>query len=135
MASNYAGYRLKINGTVFPNHYMQRGSWSCLPHKRLVRSWYDANGTLHEDYHEANQVEISFKIRESNLEDHEKIVPFFTQHENVLVDYWDDEACVYKRASCKISHISWLHTNAIHSDVLYRAAQVYITSYQGGYEW
>ena len=125
----YAGYRLKINGNEFPNHYMERGSWSCKPNKRLIRSWYDANGTLHEDYHESEKVEISFKVRESNLADHEAIVPFFAEHANVAIEYWDDEACAYKEGTCKIDHITWQHSNALTSEVLYKAAQVSIMLY------
>ena len=125
----YAEYRLKINGTVFPNLYMERGSWSCKPNKRLVRSWYDANGTLHEDYHESEKAEISFKVRASNLADHKAIVPFFAEHENVAIEYWDDEACVYKEGIGKIDHITWQHSNALTTEIWYKAAQVNIMLY------
>lgn len=123
----YEGYRLKINGVIFPNTYMVKGSWKCLPNKRrLVNSYYTADGKRHEIFSPVTKVDIRFSIRESNMDDHVKIAAFFTEKENVQVTFWNDTTCVYETRTCKISDISWAST-ALGSTLLYHAASVVIT--------
>ena len=40
----YAGYRIKINNVIFPNHDMAKGSYSFEKSPRVSKSWDDLTG-------------------------------------------------------------------------------------------
>lgn len=125
----YAGYRLKINGAVFPNAYMQRGTWSAQFPKTLVRSWRNTAGVLKEDYYPDKKATIAFSIKEHETDEHSEIAAFFKEKENVVVEVWDDDDSEYRTIKCKIGTVKWAHSNAITSRIVYKATSIKITEY------
>ena len=126
----YKGYRLKIDGVVFPNHYMKKGTWKALPETRLlVNSFYDSIGTLHEDYHTNKKADIAFSIKQHNISDHEVLAAFFNNKENVQIEFWNDNTSSYQSAVCKIEDFYWQHENATQDDIFYKEAKVSIVEY------
>lgn len=123
----YEGYRLKINDVIFPNTFMAKDTWKCIPDKRrTLDSYYTADGKRHRIYSPATKLEISFNIREHNLADHEQIISFFQKQEDVPVTAWDDKACEYVTRVCAIDDITWA-SKATGNDLLYKAVTVSIT--------
>lgn len=125
----YKGYRLKINGTVFPNAYMQRGTWSAQFPKILVRSWRNTAGVLKEDYFPDKKAEISFNVKVHETGEHSEIAAFFNEKENVVAEVWDDDASEYRTIKCKIGTVRWAHSNAISSRIVYKPTTIKITEY------
>lgn len=123
----YKGYRLRINHKTFPNTYMAKDSWKCLTNKRrLLDSYFTADGKRHEIFSPATKLEINFNIREHFLADHEEIAKFFLDKDKVPITFWNDTTCEYETRVCKISDITWA-SNAQGNDLFYKAASVVIT--------
>ncbi|MBQ0114114.1 MAG: hypothetical protein KBT03_13375 [Bacteroidales bacterium] len=127
--SEYLGYRVKIKSNSIPNHYISRGTWNAKTFQRLVNSWTDANGTVHENYFPTMKTEISFEIREHNLEEHREIVQYFADKKDVYITFWNDDSCEYDSFVGKIEDINWQHSNALSDDILYKSASILITEY------
>lgn len=127
--SEYLGYRLKIKSNSIPNHFISRGTWSARTFQRMVNSWTDANGTVHENYFPDFKTEIEFELREHNLEEHEELVQYFRDRKEVYITFWNDDSCKYDSFVGKIEDIQWQHSNALNNDILYKSAKVIITEY------
>lgn len=124
----YEGYRLKINGVVFPNTFMAKGTWQCLPNKRrLVNSYHTADGKRHDFYHPKAKADIRFSIRKHNLADHEQIAAFFREKYKVSITFWCDDTCAYETRICKIGDVTWTQENALSDDIFYNATSIVIT--------
>ena len=65
----YEGYRIKINEVVIANDMIAKGSYSFKRACRVLDSYYDAAGVLHEEMSPHQSVAISFTIRERNAEE------------------------------------------------------------------
>ena len=123
----YEGYRLKINGVIFPNTSMTKDSWKCLTDKRrLLASYYTADGKRHEIFSPATKLEINFTVRDHFLADHEEIAKFFLVKNKVPITFWNDNTCEYETRVCKINDMTWV-TNALGNDLFYKAIPVVIT--------
>ena len=123
----YEGYRLKINDVIFHNVYMAKDSWQCNPNKRrILKSYYTADGKKHDIFSSESKADIRFSIRECNMEDHAKIASFFDEKENVSITFWNDQKCIYETRICNISDIDWA-SSAIGNELFYKAASVVIT--------
>ena len=127
--SAYNGYRLKINGVIVPNVIMSRGTWSASNKKRLVSSWTDANGVLHEYYYDKKQANISFTLREHTVEEHDSFITYFTDHTHVAVEYWDDDTAGYLTFDGKIEDIDWSHNIALENEIRYNPTEISILEY------
>lgn len=120
----YAGYRIKINNTIFPNHDMQKGSYSITRNPRVARSWTDVTGITHEVYYPTDKTIISFAIREHNPTDHAALAALFSTRADVTVYYWDDNADDYRTGTFKINDIKWKHRTVEATGAFYDATTV-----------
>lgn len=125
----YLGYRLKIKSNSVPNHFMSRGSWSVKTFQRLINSWTDANGKVHENYYPDLKTEISFELKEHNLTEHRELVQYFADKKEVYITFWNDDKCEYDSFIGKISDIEWQHSNALSDDIQYKPVKIKITEY------
>jgi len=108
--SEYAGYRIQINGKVFPDRMIARGSFHSTPAvKRKISEFYDANGGKHEKYYPKVGVEISFRIKKRSFEEQEEIAKFFSDEKVFDLVYWDDSTMSYKTGDFKLNDISYQH--------------------------
>ncbi len=125
----YEGYRIKINGNIFPNVSMQRGSWSCSSSPRLCESYTDARGIKHDIFYPIAKTEISFVVKEHNQTEHAELASFFSSRANVSVEYWDDNSGEYKNGTFGIKDFAWSHSNAGQSFIDYGATQITFEEY------
>lgn len=120
----YAGYRIKINNTIFPNHDMAKGSFNITRNPRIARTWKDIQGINHEIYYPTGQTVITFSIREHEPEDHATLAAFFSTRSNVTVYYWDDNADDYRSGTFTIKDIKWKHRTVEATGAYYEATQI-----------
>lgn len=125
----YEGYRVKVNDTVISNDLISKGSYKFKRISRVLASYYDAAGTLHEEKSPHKRATISFSIRERSRSEHESIIQAFSVRDNAPVVYWDDETGVYKEALCKINDLDVAHYNTVGGDIRYAAMQITIEEY------
>ena len=125
----YLGYRVKIEETEVPNLLIASGTYSFVKEKRLARSWTDANGMDHYDYHSDKKAVIAFDIRERNLFEQESIKGIFAKQDNLTVEYWDDYDCEYKTGTFKMTEPEISHKKGLNTDILYNTTQIILEEY------
>lgn len=125
----YNGYRLKINNNIFENVDMARGSWSISTAPRLCESYVDAVGISHDIFYPTPKTIIKFAIREHIQPEHERLAGYFTQRQNVVVEYFDEETNGYKTGTFRVQDIEWNHTNAGGAFVDYSTTAVTLEEY------
>ena len=125
----YEGYRVKVNNTVISNDLITKGSYKFKRISRILASYYDAAGLLHEEKSPHKRAVISFSIRERSRTEHASIMKAFAVRDNASVMYWDDEAGSYKEACCKINDLEISHFNTIGGDIRYAGMQITIEEY------
>lgn len=125
----YEGYRLKINGVVFNNTDIARGSFSISTSPRLCDSYIDAVGIRHDVFYPTAKTKISFSIREHKRTEHEALASCFTSRQNVSVEYYDEATDTYKNGVFSIEELTWAHSNAGASFIDYAATPVTMEEY------
>lgn len=126
---SYQGYRIKIGGMIFPNTYMQKGSWSCIRERKVLDKYEDAAGVTHIEYYPDKKVSISFKLKEHDSQEHLTIADYFINKDNVEIEYWSDDDEKYYTAECYIDDITWKHTGVAEKVINYESVDVIITQY------
>jgi len=119
----YQGYRVKINGTIFPNDNMAKGSYSLGKNPRVAQEWEDLLGIHHEINFPSTKTEINFSIREHLPIDHSALTSFFSSR-NVTVEYYDDNSDNYLTGSFKVGEIVWKHINVDGQGIFYAATPI-----------
>lgn len=109
----YEGYRVKVNNIIIPDSMIAKGSYSFQSTSRVIDSYYDATGALHEEKSPHTRAVIKFSIREHSSDEHSNIMAAFLLRENVPVVYWDDATSTYTNAVCKIGDLNIAHLNTI----------------------
>lgn len=124
----YLGYRIKINGEVFKNGWIAKGSYHCkIKEKRILDEFFDANGKRHLVKSGHERTEIVFSVRKHKQEEHREIVEFFKEKEDIEVVYWNDEKLQYETGLFCIDSIEYVHENARNKEILYGEIQVSMT--------
>lgn len=123
--SAYDGYRIQINGEVFPNNMIAAGSYKVTPSvKRVASEIQDANGKKHIKYYPRTGAEIEFKIRKRSIEKQEEIAHFFASDENYDLVYWDDREMKYKTGDFELEDIEIQHKNTRNNSIVYEETTV-----------
>ena len=100
----YEGFRIQIDGKVFPNNLIARGSYKMIPaSKRKISEFSDANGKKHVRYYPRTGVEIQFKIRKRNMEEQTEVASFFSEKDIYDLVYWDDSVMDYRTGDFRIT--------------------------------
>lgn len=120
----YAGYRLKIDGDVFPNEYISRGSYSISNSPRVCDTYVDSLGISHNIYYPSSKAVITFAIKEHSTEEHPTLDAFFSVRDNVEIEYYDDNTDSYVEGIFTIKDFTWRHANALTSNVDYNSTQI-----------
>lgn len=93
----FAGYLLKINGTVFPNNLISQGGYKVTPNQRQDLDPYrDVVGLLHRNVlpHTPTKIELSTKFL--HLEDKTLINQLLAGRDRMRIEYWNDETNRYE---------------------------------------
>lgn len=122
----YNGYRIKLNGTIFPNKYIAKGSFKITNQKRVIEIWKDSNQVEHEVTVASTKALITFTIIPRSFAEHQKIMEFTALRYGgtVTVEYYDDKNDVYKTASCRLENITFSHRNTYGGSLQYDSANV-----------
>lgn len=120
----YAGYRLKIDNTIFDNTYVAKGTYSVKPNeKRVAKEWEDLEGIRHQTYFPTDKTIITFSVREHLVSEHSTITPFFSSP-SVEVQYWNDRINDYSTGNFEVKSIDWGHITTNPDGAFYKAAKV-----------
>lgn len=119
----YSGYRIKIDGTIFSNTDIAKGSYSLSKSKRVSKSWEDLTGIQHETYFPAERATITFSVREHSALDHQTLAAFFNSS-SVTVQYWDDNANDYYEGTFKVEPFTWKHLTVESNGAFYGKTQI-----------
>lgn len=125
----YEGYRIKINGVIIRNDMIAKGSYAFRRGCRVLASYYDATGRLHEEKSPHKSAVINFTIRERSAEEHKAVMAAFEVRDEVTVVYWDDEASAYQTAVCKINDLNIAHLSTYGGNIQYAGMPVTIEEY------
>lgn len=122
----YEGYKLQIDGNVFPNSLIARGSYKTTPSiKRKISEFYDANGKKHVNYYPRTGAEIQFKIRKRNIQEQKAVAEFFAEKEVYDLVYWDDRAMEYRTGDFRLaSDMSFQHDRAKRGQIRYGETEI-----------
>lgn len=122
----YSGYRIKIDGTIFPNNDMAKGSYTFSKSPRVSKKWEDLKGITHKTYYPDDKTVISFSIREHLATDHITFASFFSSR-SVTVQYWNDNANDYYEGTFDIEPVKWGHITVKENGAFYGATQITLT--------
>lgn len=125
----YAGYRIKINGEIFPNIYMARGSFNITKNPRLCESYVDALGVSHDVFYPTPKAVINFNIKPHSNDEHQALSVFFINRANVAVEYYDENTENYLTGSFKVKNFTWKNDNATSGGVDYSATAIQLEEY------
>lgn len=125
---SYAGYRIIMNGVTIHNSMISKGSFQITPGKRIAATWTDANLVEHQEVLSNPKMNISFNIRERNLNEQISIKGIFALKENIPVTYWDDESCEYKTGMFYMDAPQISHRNTI-GGINYNATKIQLHQY------
>lgn len=124
----YSGYRLKIENKIIPNSYMAKGSWNAGRPKDVIDRWVDMDGETHE-YVRVGKAQISFSIREHNLEEHSEILQLINKYDDVAVEFWSDDSNSYEVGVFHIDKPIYSHLTAYNNDIQYSKTAIKMTEY------
>lgn len=120
----YAGYRIKIDDTIFNNNDIAKGTYSIKPNeKRVAKEWKDLEGIRHTTYYPTDKTTITFSIREHLASDHSMLASFFTSP-SVEVEYWNDRINNYSEGTFEVKDIDWGHITVTPDGAFYKATKV-----------
>lgn len=135
--SNYKGYLMKFNGTVFPNSYLLE--YSSTPDQRMdVSAERDNRGNLHRSTIPVGKTSIKFTTHIMSL--HEKIVMQniimnainsngIFEERKCLVEYWNDETNDYDTGWFYVPDIEYKVLDADFEDVRYAPISLELVEY------
>ncbi len=124
----YLGYRLIINDITITNDLVQKGTYKAIPQKRVVDTWLDANMVEHQDVLPTRKMDISFSLRQRNLDEQDYLKGIFIVQENVSVIYWDDASCSYKTGIFRMESPEFSHINTS-GGINYEATPIHLIEY------
>ena len=120
----YQGYKLKIDGIVFPNSYIAKGTYNAIDKKRVAETWKDANQIEHEITAGIPKANISFSLIEHDSTSHSEMVAFFQKKDDIVVEFYDDDKDAYRTAICRLDAIKWAHRSSYGGKIQYKATAI-----------
>lgn len=97
---------------------------------RVIASYYDAAGFLHEVLSRHETRSITMTIREMDMGEYmERIYPALEKKVNAEVVYWDDEAQKYQSGIFRIREYTLGHANALKSSIWYKETTITLEEY------
>lgn len=122
-------YRLKINGVIFPDNLIAKGSYSLKKEKRVKASWKDGLGITHYAYYPTGKTIIEFNFREITNTEMDSYYDVLKASDNVTIQYYDDELKAYKTGKFKREDITFAHTTCTKSFIRYAPQKIRYVEY------
>lgn len=121
----YNGYRLKINGRIFPNRFIAQGTYSGQDEPRVVEIWKDASHVEHMVTAGPKKANISFSIIEHDSADHAALMDYFQQDDGIEVEFYNDRTDSYRTAICRLKNApKFSHRNTYGGKLQYKPTQI-----------
>ncbi|MDF2906843.1 MAG: hypothetical protein K0R34_2164 [Herbinix sp.] len=133
--SAYAGYLLKINGTVLPNKYILMDSYNSTPHQQSdIDSYEDGNGLLHRTVAPHTRSKPDFntvpKLALAEKMALQEIIPTSaTERIRLTVEYWDDDTNTYQTGDFYVPDITYPIHDAGATDIIYNSIRIAFIEY------
>lgn len=105
----FEGWRLKINGKLFPSKYIKAGTYKITPDQETDLDDYTDNlGVFNRNILPAKATKIEFDIKPVRLHDLSKIMEILPRERSeVQIEYWNDLEMKYQSGRAYIPDISF----------------------------
>lgn len=121
----YNGYRIKVNGIIFPNRFISKGTFSFVPSERIVNEWEDADLIKTKYVTENKRAIISFSVIEHESgDDHTEIMDILNVDGVVELEYYNDRSDSYETGEFYMSDITFSHLDTPAGKILYGATPI-----------
>ncbi len=122
---SYAGYLLKVGGTILPNKYIKLSSYDVTPNQRMeVEASRDATGELHRCTcpHTASKIVFNTPyLRGADVENLNALLGLENNIErNVQLEYFDTETQKYKQGKFYIPDTQYSIHCEKDNDLIYK---------------
>ena len=129
----FEGWRLKVNGVIFPSKYIHAGSYKITPDQETdIDDYTDNDGIFHRNILPAKATKIEFNIKPVRLADLVKIKQILPEAKaEVHIEYWNDWKMQYQSMRAYIPDISleqYMDYPEI-NDILYNPIRVAFIEY------
>lgn len=121
--------RLKINGMLLPDTYVERGSYHFDKQDRVIDQYTDADGIDHVIVSQKKRVVITFNFREHDIAEHAEFAKYLLARENATVDYYDDYLMENHSGNFRILSVDFNHYRKVGNEIKYAPASVTLTEY------
>lgn len=125
----FNGYRMKINGVVFNDSYVHKGSYSAVRKKRVITRWTDANLTEYELDAPTKKAIIKFELREHSSSEHADIIALLQEDDYIHINYYADDIDDYVDGIFRREDITFNHKNVVGGEIIYERAAVTFTEH------
>lgn len=105
----FMGWRLKVNGVVFPSKYIQAGTYKATPDQITdIDDYTDNDGILHRNILPAKATKIEFSIKPVRLKDLSIIKSILPEARvEVNIEYWNDWSMKYQSGKAYIPDLTF----------------------------
>lgn len=105
----FNGWRIKINGIIFPSKYIHAGSYKITPDQETdIDDYTDNDGIFHRNVLPAKATKIEFNIKPIRLYDWIKIRDILPEaRQEIQLEYWNDLKMKYQSGRAYIPDISF----------------------------
>lgn len=105
----FDGWRVKVNGTIFPSKYIHAGSYKITPDQQTdLDDYTDLNGILHRNVLPAKATKIEFNIKPIRLADFAIVKSILPEARvEMMLEYWNDWKMQYQSGRAYIPDISF----------------------------
>lgn len=136
----FKGYLLKASatGTIFPNMYIELGTWQSTPNQREYQKAYRDDNTRNLTLVEASgqKTAFAFKIRDGlHLKDVEHIRDWFYNAEikhsqrKITVEFWDDDLLKYRTITCYQVNPKFEIQRVTKDDIIYKGRTIELVEF------
>lgn len=124
----FEGWRIKVNGIIFPTKYIHAGSYKITPDQETdIDDYTDNNGIFHRNVLPAKATKIEFNIKPIRMHDLRTIKEILPESkQEIILEYWNDWKMLYQSGKAYIPDISfepYEDYNDI-NDILYNPTRV-----------
>lgn len=129
----FEGWRIKINGVIFPSKYIHAGSYKITPDQETdIDDYTDNDGVFHRNVLPSKATKIEFNIKPVRLFDFAIIRSILPEaRQEVEIEYWNDWTMKYQSGRAYIPDISFepYEDYPDTNDILYNPTRVAFIEY------
>lgn len=126
----FAGYLLKVNGTIFPNRFIKIDTYQITPNQLIDDDTYtDGNGKLHRSVLEHKRTKCEFTTANISEADSVIITGFIPNTVTVNIEYWNPKKHIYETAVCYTPDITYEIHQLTATDISYKPIRLAFIEY------